>query len=159
MPAPHRGDCGIFHAPDAAFEGAPRVLGGLRIPGLVDALEGGDDGLAILPGHEIQAIAQQMDDAGLHLGLRKHRIDGLWKAFEAIDDGDEDVLGPAPADLVHDAKPEFCAFILLDPQPESFLASIHAHAEGKFAHFGQNACIGLDPGHTCDFAPEYARNK
>lgn len=43
--------------------------------GPVDRLDGGQDRLAVLPRHECQAAADQMNDAGLHRGLRERRPD------------------------------------------------------------------------------------
>src|SRR5438067_9088598 len=50
--------------------------GGLRP---VDRLQIGHDDLAIFPQHKGQRIADQMNDAGLHRGLREHRTDRLGK--------------------------------------------------------------------------------
>ena len=82
------------------------------------------DSLAVLVGNEVQRIADQVNDAGLDLGLWKHRGDRLRKALQAIDDGDQDVFDAAVLQLVHDAQPEFRALGLLDPQAENFLGSV-----------------------------------
>ena len=44
-----------------------------------------------------------MDDAGLHRRLGKDRSDRVRKAFQAIDHGEQNVLGAAVFELVHDA--------------------------------------------------------
>ena len=38
-------------------------------------------------------MADQVNDAGLNDRLRENRIDGFKKALQAIDDGDQNVLG------------------------------------------------------------------
>ena len=53
------------------------------------------DVLAILPGGKIHGMADQVNDAGLNDRLRENRIDGFRKALQAIDDGDQNVLGAA----------------------------------------------------------------
>ena len=46
--------------------------------------------LAILPAGEVQAASDQAHDSGLKGGGREHRRQGLWHAFQAVCDGDED---------------------------------------------------------------------
>ena len=45
----------------------------------------------------------------------------------AVDDGQHDILRAAIAQLVHDAQPELCAFILLEPKAEHLLGAIGAN--------------------------------
>src|ERR1700747_2986904 len=92
--------------------------GGLRP---VDRLQIGYDDLAVFPRHEGQRIADQMNDAGLHYGLREDRADRLGKTFEPVDNRDQDVIDAPGLELVHDLEPEFCALGLLDPQPQYLL--------------------------------------
>jgi hypothetical protein len=65
-----------------------------------------------------------VDDAGLHRGLRKHRRDRLGKAFEPINDGDEDVIDTARLELVDNLEPELGAFALFDPKSEDVLLTV-----------------------------------
>ena len=51
------------------------------------------------------------------------------KPFQAIDDGDQDVLGAAVLDLVHHPQPELGALGLLDPKAQHFLVAGGAHAD------------------------------
>ena len=67
-----------------------------------------------------------MDDAGLDDRVGEHRGDRLGEALEAVDDGQHDILRAAIAQLVHDAQPELCAFILLEPKTEHLLGAIGA---------------------------------
>ena len=46
------------------------------------------------------------------------------KALEPVNDRDEDALDAAGLQLVHDAQPEFGAFVLLEPKPENLLGSV-----------------------------------
>ncbi|EZP68319.1 hypothetical protein BV97_05637 [Novosphingobium resinovorum] len=69
-----------------------------------------------------------MDDAGLDDRLWEHGGDGLWKALQAVYDGQHDVLNTAVPQLVHHPQPEFGALVLLDPQAQDDLAAIGTHA-------------------------------
>ena len=53
------------------------------ILGPVDLLQRRRDSLAVFVGNEVQRIADQVNDAGLNLGLRKHRGDCVRKASDA----------------------------------------------------------------------------
>jgi hypothetical protein len=109
---------GIFPAPEALLEGAERGFAGVGVDGFVNALERSRHRLAVFPGDEIEAVAQKMnDDAGLNRGLRIPGGDGLWKALQAVDHGDQHILDTAVLQLVHDAQPELGAFVLFEPEP------------------------------------------
>src|SRR3954452_17151297 len=95
----------------------------------VDVLERRRTRLSILPGDEIEAVAQQVDDAGLYRGLREDSRDRLGEALQAVDDSDQHVLDAAVFQLVHDAQPELGALVLFEPQPQDFLAAVGTHAE------------------------------
>ena len=76
---------------DTAFpthEGHGGLIGGW---GLVNPAQIGGDGFAVFPGAEVQGMAHQMDDTGLHRGLWKGRRDRLREAFQ-VHDGDQHVL-------------------------------------------------------------------
>ena len=94
MASPGLGDCRVFSAPWAFGEGVQFFLSGGGVLGPVDLLQRRCDSLAVLVGNEVQRIADQVNDAGLDLGLWKHRGDRLRKALQAIDDGDQDVFEP-----------------------------------------------------------------
>ena len=81
----------------------------------VDALQRGGYGPAVFSGDEAQALAQQMDDTGLHGGVGKNRSDGIGKSLQAIDDGDENVFDAAVLELVHRPRRAlaFCFVALL----------------------------------------------
>src|SRR5215469_18976424 len=67
--------------------------------------------LAVFPGDEIETVAQQMNNAGLDHRLWKNGGNRVGKPFEAVDDGDQNVLDATVFQLVHDAQPEFGTLI------------------------------------------------
>ena len=74
-----------------------RRLCRLGIHGRVDPLQALGHLLAVFPSAEVQGMAHQMHDAGLHSGLRESRVDGVREALEAVNDSDEDVFDAAIA--------------------------------------------------------------
>ncbi|MGY4311252.1 hypothetical protein ACVWW1_000555 [Bradyrhizobium sp. JR3.5] len=86
--------------------------------------------LAVLPGHEGQAVPDQVHDAGLHNRLRENRHDGLWKALEAVDHGNQDVVDATQLELVDDLEPVLGPFGLLDPEPEHILLAVRIELQG-----------------------------
>ena len=72
-------------------------------------------------------MADEMNDAGLNDGLRKHRIDRLGKALQTVDDRDQNVLGAPGLELVYDAQPELGALGLFDPDAENLLGAVRQH--------------------------------
>ena len=48
--------------------------------------------LLVLGGHVAQLVVDLVDNAKLHLGLRKYGVDGIRKAGQAIHRGDQDIL-------------------------------------------------------------------
>src|SRR6266516_149415 len=145
--SPRLGDRRIALAPFGLelLEPNQRHIGVL---GPVNRLDGGQDRLAVLPGHERQAVPDQVHDAGLHDALRKHRRDRLGKAFEPVDDRDEDVVDATSFELVDHLEPEFGAFGLLDPKPENVLFAVwierKRHVDG----------LVLDEAFVPDFDPQ-----
>src|SRR5512144_746739 len=128
---PGLGDGRIFLAPCAfgkVFEGE---LTGIGVLGLVDLLQRRGNRLAVLVRDEGERMADEMDDAGLHLGLRKDSGDRLRKALQAVDDGDQHVLDAAAFQLVHHPEPELRALRLLDPKSQDFLRSVRPDAKGN----------------------------
>src|ERR671913_1247751 len=119
--APTLGDSGILAAPWTLCEGVERGLACFGISRAIDGPQCLRHTLAILPGGKIHGMADQVNDAGLNDCLRKNRIDSFWKALQAIDNGDENVLGPAVLQLVHHAQPELGAFRLFDPDAKNLL--------------------------------------
>ncbi len=97
--APALADGGISAAPGAGLE---RRQGRLRRSGVnrpVDVLQCRCHWLAVLPGDEIQAVAQQMDYAGLHHGLGEHRPDRLGRALQPVHHRKQNILDAAVAQL------------------------------------------------------------
>ena len=88
----------------------------------IDRLDGGQEGLAVRPGNERQAVPDQAHDAGLDDGCRVNRADRLGEALEAVDHGDENVVDAARLEFVDGLEPELGALARLDLEPENLLA-------------------------------------
>jgi site-specific DNA recombinase len=73
--------------------------------------------------------SDQVDGAGLDLGLREHGGDRLGKGLQTVDHGDEHILDAAVLELGHHPQPEFGALGLLDPQAQDLLATVSPDAE------------------------------
>ncbi len=58
---------------------------------LIDGFQVASDGFVVLPGDEPQAVTHHMHDAQLNAGFRIHGVDGVRKAFQTVDTGDEDI--------------------------------------------------------------------
>ena len=58
------------------------------VGGLIDALQAFGDFFAIFPAAEVQGVAHQVNDTGLHRSLWESCVDGVWEAFEAVNYGD-----------------------------------------------------------------------
>ena len=101
-----------------------RGLFGLTvIRSLINPLQAFGDLLAIFPAAEVQGMAHKVHDAGLHCGVREGRVDGVREALEAVNNGDEDVLHPPVAQVVHDRQPELCPLVGGDPQAQDLAFS------------------------------------
>ncbi|AEO46984.1 hypothetical protein F11_02570 [Rhodospirillum rubrum F11] len=64
-------------------------------------------------------MAQEVEHAGLDLGLRKRRLDGLGEAHEPIDDSDQDILDAPVSQIVQHLGPELRPFVGLKPQAQT----------------------------------------
>jgi site-specific DNA recombinase len=73
--------------------------------------------------------SDRVHDAGLDHGVRKGGPDRIWKAFQPIDYGKQDVLDAAVLEFIHDPEPELRALVLLDPEPEDLLGAVRPHPE------------------------------
>src|SRR5665213_1466434 len=127
--APALRDRRILLAPRTLCEGVERGLAGLGISRAIDGPQRLRHALAILPGDKVHGMADQVDDARLDDRLRENGVDGFGEALQAIDDGNENVLGAAVLQLVHDAQPELGALGLLDPDAEDLLRALRQDAE------------------------------
>ncbi len=70
--------------------------------------------------------------------------DGVGKTLQAIDDGQHDILDTAVAQFVHDAQPEFGAFILLQPQAKDHLGAVGHDAQGNMDRLVANHALVAD---------------
>jgi len=74
-------------------------------------------------------MTNEVDDAGLHDGLGEHGRNGLGEAFEAVDDGNQNISDATVLELIHDPEPEFGAFSLFDPDAQFLFAAIGQYGE------------------------------
>ena len=122
--APALRDCRILCAPRTLREGVEGGLASSSIGRAIDSPQRLHQALAILPGGKIHGMADQMNDAGLNDCLRENGINGLGKTLQAVDHGDENVLGPAGLQLIDNAQPEFGALGLFDPDAKNLLGAV-----------------------------------
>src|SRR5512134_362413 len=127
---PGLSDGGIFLSPWAISKVIELCQSGFGILGLVNLLERRRYRFTVLVGDEGKRMADQMDDACLHLGLRKNCRNRVRETLEAVDDGDQHVLDAPGLEVIHDPQPELGALALLDPQPEDLLSTIWPDAKG-----------------------------
>ncbi len=78
---PAWGDRGVFFAP-FGFELGQSLLGLAVVRGQVNPAQIFSDILAILPATEVQRVAHQVDDAGLHRGVGEGCVDGDQDIFD-----------------------------------------------------------------------------
>ena len=105
-PAPSLGHGRIALTPGTLLEGRQLGLGGLRVGGRVDGLERCSQLPALLPAGVLQAVADQVHDAGLQRRGRKYRLQRLGNPLEAIGHSNQDI-GHAPvAQIVENLHPE-----------------------------------------------------
>ena len=71
--------------------------------------------------HELQRVADHVDDAGLHDRSREDGLDGLRKALEPVDTGDEDVVHPTILQLRDDVEPNFAPSVPAMYRPRTSL--------------------------------------
>src|SRR6195952_2989741 len=100
----HNGAIAAYFRPQGPASKASSANRTASARGLVDRLQGCHDLLAVLPRDVGQRVAQQMDDARLHQGLREGSVDRLGEALQPVDHRDQDVLHPAVAKLVDNRK-------------------------------------------------------
>jgi hypothetical protein len=119
---------GVLLSP-LGVEGLERVPGRLGRLRAVDLAEPGGHRLAVLPGAEVERVADEMNDAGLHDRLGEGRVDRFGKTLQTVDDRDQDVLDAAVPELVHHREPELRALVLGDPQAQDLAGALAGDAE------------------------------
>src|SRR5258707_7528565 len=85
--------------PVALLEGGERGFADDSVDGPIDVLQRRRNGLAVLPGDEIQAVAQQMNNASLDRRFGEDGGNRVREALQAVDDGDQDILDAAGLQL------------------------------------------------------------
>ena len=109
----------VLLSAQAAVELVEHLAGGVGVGGRVDASELAGAALAFLPGEVAQALADEVDNAGLVDRLREDGVDRLREAGEAVGADEQHVLDAAVAQLGQHARPEAGALGLLDPEAEA----------------------------------------
>lgn len=71
-----------------------------------------------------------MHDAGLNRRFGEGRGDRLGEALQSLHDGNQDVLEPAVAPLVHHRQPELGALIVCDPEAQNLANPFPGDAQG-----------------------------
>ncbi|BAK83640.1 hypothetical protein GLX_12280 [Komagataeibacter medellinensis NBRC 3288] len=70
-----------------------------------------------------------MNDTRLNAGSGEDRLNGLRKALQPVDYGDQDVLHTPIAQVAEDLGPEFGPFIRLEPQPQNVPCAVRQDRE------------------------------
>ena len=120
-----------YFLPALGLEVTEPVLGDLGGLGAIDRPQRRHQPLAVLPRHEAQTVADQMNDAGLHDRPREDGGDGVGEALEPVDNGEQEVVDTAVLELVHDPQPELGALGLLDPQAQDVLVPLAIESQGQ----------------------------
>ena len=77
---------------------------------LIDKLQVGHKRLAVFPGDVLQTVANLVDDAALHLGLREDGLDGLAETVQPVNTGQKDIRYAPVLQVGQDAQPEVGSF-------------------------------------------------
>ena len=59
-----------------------------------------------------------MNNAQLHLGMGKDRLDGFWQPLETIDAGDKAILDTPALEFIEYRQPELGTFRFGNPQAQ-----------------------------------------
>ena len=125
-------------------ESLKHLLGGVSVHGRVDRLQIAGDLLALLAGHVLQAMAQEVNDAGLHGGLGEDRLDRLGEALEPVHAADQDVLDAALLELGEHLHPELGALGVLEPHPEHVTLALDGDPQRQVAGLALHAAALAD---------------
>lgn len=129
--APRRADRWEFlpHGPSANALGS--ASGGFCTRRRVDRANRGSQPPTVVPARVIEAIPDQVNDAGLQRGRRKHYRQRFGHAFEAIGHGDQDVVDTTRLEVVEDLHPEPGAFGAFDPQTQDIACAVGQNSQCK----------------------------
>jgi len=108
---------------------------------MANGLQVAGDGLVVLPRDEPQAVAHPMHDARLDARLRIYRVDGIRKAFQAVNAGDENVVQTAIFQLCEHVQPELCPFIFGQPHTQQFFLTFDIDAQRQEHGFVDDAVV------------------
>jgi hypothetical protein len=113
--APAGRDHRVALAP-AAAERLERLCARVGVDRRVDRLQIVGDLPPALVGDKAQAVADQVDDGPLHLGLREDGLDRLRQALESVDAADQNVPDAVLLQLASHLQPELGALQGLEPK-------------------------------------------
>jgi hypothetical protein len=125
---PGRSPCLADHGqllPPLLLERLERVQCRVGVDRGVDRPQILGDLLVLTAWHVLQAVTDQMHDAGLHRRGREDSLDRLGESLQPVDAGDEDVVDAALLEVGEDLHPELRALVGLEPHAEHFALSIH----------------------------------
>lgn len=98
--------------------------------GRIGFLEVGGNSFPVFERHELQGIADHVDDAQLPFRFGEHRRD-------------QDILQPPVLQFVQNPEPELGAFGLVDPEPQKLLVALQIDRKGHVDRFLGNFSISL----------------
>ena len=127
--APRGTDRREFLTPRTLSKHVEFGLSRFRAGGRVNRLDRSSQATTILPTGVVQAVADQVDDAGLQGGRREHRRQRFGQTLEAVGDGDQDVAHTTGLQIVEHLHPELGTFGALDPQPQDVAGAIGQDAQ------------------------------
>ena len=119
--------------PPLLVEALELGLGGVSVDRGVDRFEIARDLLTLAARHVLEAVANEVHDAGLDGGLGEDRLDRLGEALEPVDAADQDVLDAALLEVGQDLHPEFRALGLLEPHAEHVAVAVDGDPERQVA--------------------------
>src|SRR5215213_1257581 len=82
-----------------------------------------------IPAENGRLRSDRLDNACLDGGQREDRPDRFGKAFQPVDNRDQDVVDAAGFQVIHHLQPEFGTLGLLDPQPQDLLLALAVEGE------------------------------
>ncbi len=92
--------------------------------GGIDLFEIGGRRLADLRRDDPERVADHIDDAKLDPGVQLQRLDGIWKARQAVHRGNENVFEPPVLELGQHRQPLLGALGLVQPQTQQLLLAV-----------------------------------
>src|SRR5271166_3241563 len=128
-PPPGRDDGGEFLPPLPCLEGVERRQSRLGAGRGIDRTQRRGQRLAVLPTGKVEAVADQVHNAGLQRGRGEHRAQRLRHPFQAVGHRNQNVVDAADLEVIEHLHPELGPFGSLDPNPRNVARAVPLHAE------------------------------